>query len=288
MSTRQLATENADSGFFAMMQNARANLPDSEKQSAILSHKEKVNGVDLHFETTGVGEEIILLLPGALGSTRTDFENQLTEFNKSDYTLVAMDPRGYGRSIPPERTWPLEFLQRDADDAIQLCKTLGLRRISLLGWSDGGNTGMILAGKEPSLVSKLVVWEANAYVTQQDVDAFQKIRDISSWSDRMREPFMKLYGKDYFQKHWSLWVDAYIAYFTDRRADICMDDLKNITAKTLIVHGTKDALVPQEHPDYLHTNIKGSELLVMPEGKHNLHIRYSKEFNTIVEGFLKK
>ncbi|XP_069114572.1 valacyclovir hydrolase-like [Argopecten irradians] len=253
MSTRQLATENADSGFFAMMQNARANLPDSEKQSAILSHKEKVNGVDLHFETTGVGEEIILLLPGALGSTRTDFEKQLTEFNKSDYTLVAMDPRGYGRSIPPERTWPLEFLQRDADDAIQLCKTLGLRRISLLGWSDGGNTGMILAGKEPSLVSKLVVWGANAYVTQQDVDAFQKIRDISSWSDRMREPFMKLYGKDYFQKHWSLWVDAYIAYFTDRR-DLFLF----------------------------------SRLLVMPEGKHNLHIRYSKEFNTIVEGFLKK
>ncbi|XP_060073812.1 valacyclovir hydrolase-like [Ylistrum balloti] len=285
---RQLATGNADPGFFALMQHARAKLPENEKQCAIVSHKENVNGVTFHFETTGDGQEIVLLLPGALGSTRTDFEKQLTDFNKSEYTLVAMDPRGYGRSIPPERDWPLEFLQRDADDALQLCKTLGFRKISVLGWSDGGNTGMILAGKEPSLVSKLVVWGANAFVSEKDIDAFEKIRDISSWSDRMREPFVKLYGLEYFQKHWSLWVDGYKAYYTDRKADICMGDLKNITAETLIIHGVKDALVEQEHPDYLHANIKGSKLHLMPEGKHNLHIRYSEEFNTLVENFLKK
>lgn len=33
-----------------------------------------------------------------------------------------MDPRGFGKSIPPERDWPLEFLQRDAEDAIELVK----------------------------------------------------------------------------------------------------------------------------------------------------------------------
>ncbi|XP_033755815.1 valacyclovir hydrolase-like [Pecten maximus] len=165
---------------------------------------------------------------------------------------------------------------------------LGLRKISLLGWSDGGNTAMILAGKEPSLVSKMVVWGGNSYVTKQDIDAFENIRDISSWSDRMREPFEKIYGEEYFRKHWSLWVDACKAYFTDREANICMDDLKNITAKTLIVHGMKDPLVKIEHPDYIHANIKGSELFLMPEGKHNLHIRYWKEFNTLVEDFLKK
>ncbi|OWF53546.1 Valacyclovir hydrolase [Mizuhopecten yessoensis] len=285
---RQLATGNVDPGFFAKMQQARTKLADADKQSAIVSHKEKVNGMDIHFETTGDGQEILLLLPGALGSTRTDFEKQLTGFNKSDYTLVAMDPQGYGRSIPPERTWPLEYLQRDADDALQLCKTLGLRKISVLGWSDGGNTGMILAAKEPALVSKLVVWGANAYFTEQDINAFEKIRDISSWSDRMREPFVKVYGEEYFQKHWSKWVDACQAYYNDREGNIFMDDLKNITAKTLIIHGVKDALVEQEHPDYLHANIKCSELFLMPEGKHNLHIRYSKEFNSLVEEFLKK
>lgn len=40
--------------------------------------------------------------------------------------------------------------------------------------------------------------------------------------------------------------------------DICKDDLKKIKAKTLIIHGIKDPLVPLEHPDYLHHHIKGS------------------------------
>lgn len=46
----------------------------------------------------------------------------MTELNKSDFTLIALDPRGYGQSRPPGRTWPLTYLQRDAEDAIELCK----------------------------------------------------------------------------------------------------------------------------------------------------------------------
>lgn len=40
--------------------------------------------------------------------------------------------------------------------------------------------------------------------------------------------------------------------------DICISDIEKIKAKTLIIHGLKDPLVPLEHPDYLHHNIKGS------------------------------
>ena len=64
-------------------------------------------------------------LSGALGITgcsRTDFGPQLNHFNKLDFTLVAIDPRGYGQSIPPYRDWPLEFIQRDAEDAMELIR----------------------------------------------------------------------------------------------------------------------------------------------------------------------
>ena len=40
--------------------------------------------------------------------------------------------------------------------------------------------------------------------------------------------------------------------------DICIKDLENIHARTLIIHGLKDPLVPLEHPDFLHKHIKGS------------------------------
>lgn len=49
-----------------------------------------------------------------------------------------------------------------------------------------------------------------------------------------------------------------IYHFFLQTGDICKDDLKKIKAKTLIIHGIKDPLVPLEHPDYLHHHIKGS------------------------------
>ncbi|KAK3085741.1 hypothetical protein FSP39_008065 [Pinctada imbricata] len=281
-------TQNSKNRFYSLIQHAKTSMLDEQRRSGILSHKIMVNGVRIHFETSGDGQETLLLLPGALGSSRTDFEKQLSDFNKKDYTLIAFDPRGYGKSIPPKRDWPLEFLQRDAEDAYGLCEKLGLTKVSVLGWSDGGITGMILAARYPDLVNDLVIWGANAYITKQDMECFEKIRDISKWSEAMRTPFMALYGEEYFKEQWSNWVDAYANYYSKRNGDICMDDLKHIKARTLILHGLKDPLVPLEHPDYLHHHIKGSKLYILPEGKHNLHIRYYREVNYLIEHFLKK
>ncbi|XP_076111404.1 serine hydrolase BPHL-like [Mytilus galloprovincialis] len=288
VSSRTHIKSNTDPRYFTLVQHAKSRFLDEQRRSGILSHKIEVNRARLHFETTGDGPNIILLLPGALGSSRTDFEKQLTDFNKSDYTLIAFDPRGYGKSIPPNRTWPLEFLQRDADDAFELIRKLNIHKLSILGWSDGAITGLIMAARHPDIVNKLVIWGGNAYVTEKDIEAYRGLKDIWKWSEKMRSPFMTLYGEEYFQKTWEEWVEAIEKYFTKRNGDICKDDLKNIKCKTLIIHGLKDPLVGLEHPDYLHHNIPGSRLYIMPEGKHNLHIRYHREFNFMVEHFLKE
>ena len=40
------------------------------------------------------------------------------------------------------------------------------------------------------------------------------IRDLDKWSPRMREPFENMYGRDYFKKHWNLWIDSISSYRT--------------------------------------------------------------------------
>ena len=47
---------------------------------------------------------------------------------------------------------------------------------------------MILSGERQELVRKLVVWGSNAFVSQEDVDLICKVRDLSKWSAKMREP----------------------------------------------------------------------------------------------------
>lgn len=66
-----------------------------------------VNGIKIHYEKVGNGPHVVLLLPGGLGSTRTDFEPQLRLMDKSKYTLVAWDAPGYGFSRPPDRNYAL-------------------------------------------------------------------------------------------------------------------------------------------------------------------------------------
>ncbi len=49
-------------------------------------------------------------------------------------------------------------------------------------------TGIILAANRPELVQKLVVWGSNSFVNDEDIAMVSKVRDLSKWSARMREP----------------------------------------------------------------------------------------------------
>ncbi|KAG8571594.1 hypothetical protein GDO81_011713 [Engystomops pustulosus] len=252
----------------------------------ITSGRIQVNGVDLHYQRTGSGEHAVLLLPGALGSSQTDFGPQLKLLDKKAFTVIGWDPRGYGRSIPPARDYPEDFFSRDATDAVNLMQALHFKRFSLLGWSDGGITALVAAGSYPLLINKLIVWGANAYVTEEDLALYNAVKDVSKWSPGMRKPLEDLYGINYLTSTFSTWVDAMTNIFQKFDGNICRHLLPLISCPTLIIHGMKDPMVPLFHPQFLHQQVKKSRLHLMPEGKHNLHLRYSEEFNKLVEDFL--
>ncbi|XP_059197509.1 valacyclovir hydrolase [Centropristis striata] len=254
--------------------------------SSVASGRQHVNGVDLYYEQTGRGKHAVLLLPGALGSSRTDFGPQMKSLNKELFTLVGWDPRGYGQSRPPDRDFPPDFYERDAKDGVDLMKALGFSKFSLLGWSDGGISALIAAAKYPDLISKMVVWGANAFVSQQDLTLYNAVRDVSKWSVRMRQPMEEVYGVEGFAKTWEAWGDGISQFAKRPEGSICLELLPLISCPTLIIHGEKDPMVPSIHPQVLLKQIKGSRLHLMPEGKHNLHLRYADEFNKLVEDFI--
>lgn len=178
------------------------------------------------------------------------------------------------------------FFERDAKDAIDLMQALQFKKFSLLGWSDGGITALIAAGTYPSLINKLIVWGANAYVTEEDLQKYNAIKDVSNWSQKMRQPMEELYGKEYFINMVSAWIETTNQFLNASNGNICQHFLPLIDCPTLIIHGGKDPLLPSFHPEYLHQHIKNSRLHLMPNGKHNLHLRYAEEFNSLVEQFL--
>lgn len=241
-----------------------------------------IDGQVLHYEVAGSGPHVLLLLPGAIGTGRGDFEHQLRGLDGEQFTMVAWDPPGYGQSRPPEKDFN-DFYRTDAAMAAKLMKKLNHHRYSVLGWSDGGITGMILtAGAGSSAVQKLIIWGANAYVNEEDRAAMHRVRNpATDWSPAFRDACTAIYGEEYFRRLW----DRLVAHYM-RLDDICKADLGAISCPVLILHGDLDPMISGEHPVHLVNNIGNATLYRFPKGKHNIHQRYAEEFNGLVADFL--
>lgn len=145
-----------------------------EKQIRLVDDKK--NTYNVNFVQLGHGcNNAIILMPGALGSAFTDFQPQIEKLPKllPNYSIIAWDPPGYGKSVPPQRTFPIDFFHRDAFVANELMVSLGFKRYSVVGWSDGGITGILLAAKFTDAVEKLIIWGANSYILPEETKIYE-------------------------------------------------------------------------------------------------------------------
>jgi valacyclovir hydrolase len=241
-----------------------------------------LHGFSMYYETYGSGPPVVFI-PGALGTGKADFEHQLQWFSHA-YQVIAPDPRGYGQSRPPERDYPLNFYQRDAQDVLALMTALGHEQFNVFGWSDGANIGVLMAANSPQRIQRLVLWGGNSYLSPEEIATFQAMRSVSSWSQRDADPMRQTYGDSLD----ALW-ESYVVGLEDLYAaggDLYRSQLSKVTCPTLILHGEKDPLVPAFHPRIICQGIAGSALHVFPEGKHKIHARYAAEFNRMTSEFL--
>jgi pimeloyl-ACP methyl ester carboxylesterase len=111
--------------------------------------------VNLYTKESGSGQPMVLLHGN--GEDSSYFVNQISFF-ESKYLVIAVDTRGHGRSPRGCGTFTLE---RFADDLKGFLDRRGLRRIILLGFSDGGNIALIFALKYPGYVDRLILNGAN-------------------------------------------------------------------------------------------------------------------------------
>ncbi|RZL04540.1 MAG: alpha/beta hydrolase, partial [Pedobacter sp.] len=105
----------------------------------------------IYYECYGKGDPLILL-HGNNGSI-SDFYKLIPELSKH-YTVIAIDTRGQGKST--DLTTSDYTYELFANDLLQVINTLNLGKINILGWSDGGNTGLIFNAAHPEKVNKLI------------------------------------------------------------------------------------------------------------------------------------
>lgn len=244
----------------------------------------ELNGIKLHWMERGAGPPM-LLLSGTLSLGPEDFAPQIEHFSQT-FRVILPDRRGYGRSRPPDRDYPPDFYQRDADDIAALLQELHAEETVVLGWSEGANVSVCLARTYPKLLRRLVIWGGIAAVRDSDLSIFEGRRDVAAWPKKVHEKMDAAHGESYWKLVWWKWCDI-MRQLHAQGGDAQLGRIEEVSCPTLILHGRKDPLISGFHPDCLHARIKNSRLYEFETGGHGLHLQYASEFNRVVGDFVR-
>ena len=154
-----------------------------------------------------------------------------------------------------------------------LLDSLHLKNVNILGCSDGGNTGLTLAIKNPDYVKRLVVMGANLNPEESSVSP--KILK------QTKSDLNKLKAKNNpDDKNTVLLLEMLL-----KEPQIDQKSLKNITAKTLVLAGEKDIIL-EAHTRSIAEVIPGAELQLLQGATHFAPKENPSAFNKIVLDFL--
>ncbi len=222
---------------------------------------------NIYYEVYGSGEPL-LLMHGNAGSI-SHFYKQIAEFSKS-WRVIAVDTRAQGKSTDASNT-PLTY-EKFADDMKLLLDSLSIKQANLVGWSDGGNTGLIMAIKYPAYVHKLVTMGAVLSPNGVEPDVLKVLQN------NVKENSVSSPVKTTPERLVTLLVNE---------PHISDNDLRQIQAPVLVVAGEKDLVRPQ-HTKEIAANIRHSKLLIIDGATHYAPWEKPAEFNKAVLDFFEE
>lgn len=216
--------------------------------------KINVNNVNINYEIYGEGTPIILLHGNSENHLIFD---KLIEKLKDNYKVYAIDSRCHGES---EKT---EYISYDlmTNDTIEFIKKLGIEKPILYGFSDGGIIGLLIAIKEPNLLSKLIISGANLN------------------PNGMKKSMLFISKICYFLTRNKLFK------MMIKEPNISTDQLVKIVTPTIVLAGEKDVIL-KEHTNLIANSIKGSVLEIIPNENHGSYIIHSDKIYEIIKKYI--
>ena len=227
----------------------------------------EINGVKIYYEVYGEGDPLVLL-HGA-GQSIGGFINQIDEFSES-FKVIAIDSRGRGNSTDNKDILTYVNQAKDVKDLLDVLK---IESVNIVGWSDGGIIGLILAKDHPLKVKKLVAMGANIFpngLLDERLESHKKtLEEMKSNSTNPNSINFKLYN------------------LLSNYPKMDYPDLKLIKSPTLIMAGDHD-VIKDEHTIKMFQSIPNAHLAILPGTTHWFPSEDPKLFNKLVLDFLKE
>src|SRR5215472_8447314 len=229
--------------------------------------------------------QVVLLLHGFAGTPESEFSGQIAHL-RARYRVLAPHLHGYGRST--QRTsYTVTYYREDVADMIALLDVLGIDKVLVLGFSDGGIVGLLLAALHPQRVSALAVLGAQPSIDGQDVASIRHWLLEVPLSEEWQAQLAQLHGEAYWRSLPGMYVAAQQALVAAGGVLITQEELASIRCPALIMHGARDRVVPADYSRLIHERILTSQLLLFDAG-HAAHIRCEEEYTTAIMDFFRR
>jgi pimeloyl-ACP methyl ester carboxylesterase len=236
-----------------------------------------LDGLAVFYETEGDGDPIVLLHGGL-----ADNSTWGAQFSGFAPTRRVVAPERQAQGHTPDRPGPLTY-QAMTDQTVGFLLALGLAPVDLLGWSDGGMVGTLIAAQHPELVRTLTVTGSGFSSAGYAPGGMEALLALTP-DDEDMAMFVAMYaqaspdGPAHFPEVWqkvrAMWAEPF-----DWTAAV-----RGIVAPTLVIVGDDD-YITVAHAEEFSRLVKDGQLAVVPGASHILPMERPDLFNQLVLEF---
>lgn len=258
--------------------------------------------MNLHYETHGAGEPLVLI-PG-FASGAWNWFRQIGELS-NDFKVITFDPRGIGKSKAENET-DLDDLSMKvfADDVISILNDLDIEKATVLGASFGGFVAQKFALVFPDRLNKLILactsfGGENHVAPDLEVLLSFAATDEMNTSERIRKFMIPAFTPDFARENAEIVEEVcrlrensvvpekvYKAQLTAATTFDYKDRVTEIKNETLIITGDKDKVVPMQNSVNLAEQMPNARLEIIKNGSHLFFVENAEEFNRQIINFI--
>ena len=270
------------------------------------------DSVRLAYVDEGKGSEVLLFIHG-LGSNLQAWQKTITGLS-GQYRCIALDLPGYGKSSQKKYAFGMRFF---ADQVDAFIKELGLKKVTLVGHSMGGQVAITLALQKPAYLKQLVLAapagleafspENRAFfatyvqpqliraTTESQIKANFELNfyDMPDDARFMIEDRMDMRKDTQAYLYYSEMIPNCVLGMLDEPV---ADRLAELNLPTLLIFGRQDQLIPNKflHPELTveevaksgEKAIKGAKLVFLDKAGHMVQWDQSSAFNQSIKAFI--
>jgi valacyclovir hydrolase len=228
-------------------------------------------GSRIYFEEEGAGDPV-LLLPGWAGSIE-EFA-PLRAALSPKFRVIAADLPGSGKSEPQPRNYPPTYYHDDARGFLALIEHLSATPAHLVGFSDGGEVGLVMAEQKPDAARSLFTWGAAGQIPATAdgmLEAMENIVDNPIEPMKEFSQYLKVaYGEENARSMAASFASALRAIIRSG-GDISRANAARIVCPALLATGEQDFVATPALVSEIAQAIGHAEFVEVRAASHAIH-----------------